>query len=41
MRFTTKIILKKENIIKLKVSKCFLKRILIASNFNTLRIIRK
>jgi hypothetical protein len=39
--FTTKVILKKKNIIKLKALKCLLKSILIASSFNTLQIIYK
>jgi hypothetical protein len=40
-RFTIRVILEKKNIIRFKVLKCFLKSILIASNFNTLQIIRK
>jgi len=40
-RFTTRVILKKENIIRFKASKYLLRSILIASNFNALQIIRK
>jgi len=40
-RFITRVILKKENIIELKVLKCLLRSILIALSFNALRIIRK
>ncbi len=40
-RFITKVILKKKNIIRLKVSRYFLKSILIASSFSTLQIICK
>jgi len=38
-RFTTRVILKKKNIIKLEVSKYLLRSISIASSFNTLQII--
>ncbi len=38
-RFTTKVILEKKNIIRFEISKCFLKNILIASNFDALQII--
>jgi len=40
-RFTTRVILKKENIIRFKALRCFLRSILIALSFNALRIIRK
>jgi len=36
MHFTTRVILEKENIIRLKVLKYFLRNILIASSFNIL-----
>jgi hypothetical protein len=41
MRFTIRVILEKENIIKFKVLRCLLRNILIASSFNTLQIICK
>jgi len=41
IRFITKVILEKENIIRFETLKCFLKSILIASSFNALQIIRK
>jgi ribonucleotide reductase beta subunit family protein with ferritin-like domain len=40
-RFITRIILKKENIIRLKALRYFLESILIASSFNVLQIIYK
>ncbi len=38
-RFITRVILKKKNIIRLKVLRYFLRNILIASSFNILQII--
>jgi len=40
-RSTTKIILEKENIIRLKALECLLRSILIASSFDALQIIRR
>jgi len=40
-RFIIRAILKKENIIRYKILKCFLRSILIASSFNALQIICK